>query len=222
MSQKMGHSVIVCFRGIMLKDLFALELPYVDTQTLRSILHDSRKPRAIISRLVRQGELIRLKNGFYLIRSKIEKSRIPVEQIANIFYGPSYVSLEYAMAFYGMIPEGVFTCTSVTLNKVKHFYNDIQNLSYYHLSPDRYEVGISHKRNEYGGYMIATPEKALADHVFRLCQGLNKKELFIDLTESKRIELSTLQNLDKILMQQIANSYHSKIIKILSEVLIEL
>lgn len=67
--------------------------------------------------------------------------------------------------------------------------------------------------------LVTTPEKALADHVFQLCQGLNHRELLTDLLESKRIELEDLKNLDKTLLIKISHAYHSKIIKILAEVI---
>jgi len=44
----------------------------------------------LISRLVKKGELIRLKKGFFIIREKIDKAKVPYEEIANLLYGPSY------------------------------------------------------------------------------------------------------------------------------------
>ena len=82
------------------------------------------------------------------------------------------------MSYYGMIPEGVYVITSVTINRIKNFRTEIGTFSYNHLTLDRYSVGITQKKNGSGGFLIATPEKALADHVFRLCQGLNKSGSF--------------------------------------------
>lgn len=207
-------------RGIlMIRELIAFDTPYIAMQTLHAMLENYRNPRDCISRLVKNGILLRLKNGFFLITDKIKNESIPTEQIANLLYGPSYLSLEYAMSYYGMIPEAVYVRTSITTNRSKNFYTPISTFSYSHLSLDRYCVGISHKENEWGGFSIATPEKALADHVFQLCQGLNHDELLVDLIESKRIEPETLKSLDKSLMQQIAIAYHSSILKTLAEVI---
>jgi len=208
--------------GDMLRKLLKFETPYIDMQTLRALLRDYRNPKDCIWRLVKRGDLIRLKNGFFLIRDQIQGKPLSFEQIANILYGPSYVSLESAMSFYGMIPERVYVCASMTMNRTKQFHTEVGTFSYYHLSLQRYSVGIAHKENQLGGFSIATPEKALADHVFQLCQGLNREELLIDLTESKRIELSTLKGLNKALMQQISDAYGSKIVKTLTEVIVSL
>lgn len=188
-------------------------------QALGALLHDYKNPKAYVAKLVKQGELIRLKGGFFLIAEFVQKGVIPFEQISNLLYGPSYLSLEYALSFYGMIPEAVYVYTSITLGRAKQFYTEIGTFRYHHLSQERYSVGVTHKENQWGGFCMATPEKALADHVFHICQGMTGQELFVDLTESKRIELSTLRNLDKTLMQQIAVTYRSKIIKTLAEIL---
>ncbi|MCB1148794.1 MAG: hypothetical protein KDK48_01395, partial [Chlamydiia bacterium] len=87
---------------------------YVEAQQLMPLLMDYKNPRDFISRLVKEGELIRLKNGFFVITDKIKESQAPYEQIANLLYGPSYLSLEWALAYYGMIPEGVYVVTSVS------------------------------------------------------------------------------------------------------------
>jgi predicted transcriptional regulator of viral defense system len=206
----------------MLRELLKFETPYIDMQTLRALLVDYQNPKDCIWRLVKKGELIRLKNGFFLIRDQIQGKPIPFEQIANLLYGPSYISLEYAMSFYGMIPEATYVYMSMTTGRPKRFNTEIGTFGYDYLTLDRYSVGISHKENRLGGFAIATPEKALADHVFQLCQGLSREELFMDLLESKRIELSIFKELNKALMQQIANVYHSKIVKTLAELIISL
>src|SRR6185369_4357003 len=94
--------------------LLQFETPYIDTPALLAVLGDYKSPRRRIDRLVQNGELIRLKNGFFLIAAKIEQPGlaaplIPYEQVANMLFGPSYVSLEWALSFYGMIPERVHT-----------------------------------------------------------------------------------------------------------------
>src|ERR1700722_18741022 len=108
--------------------LKSIETPYVDAQTLLSLLGDYSKPRECILRMVKGGEIIRLKNGFYLIHDKIQQgptNLIPYEQVANLLYGPSYVSLEWALSFYGMIPERVYAVTSMTLGRTKSYHTSV-------------------------------------------------------------------------------------------------
>lgn len=202
-----------------LRELLRAEIPYVEMQALEVLLREYENPKAYVARLVNQGELIRLKGGFFLIRELIQKGAIPFEQIANLLYGPSYISLEYALSFYGIIPEATFVYTSMTLGRAKQFHTEIGTFRYHHLSQERYDVGLDHKENRFGGFFIASPEKALADLIFQTSQNMTKEALFIDLTESRRIEISTLKELDINLMKQIASVYRSKAIKTLADVL---
>lgn len=192
-----------------------IETPYIDAQTLLSLLTDYRKPRERISRMVKNEELIRLKNGFYLIADKIGQGpnrHIPYEQVANLLYGPSYVSLEWALSFYGMIPERVHTITSMTLGKDKEYHTPVGDFVYYRLSPDSYSIGITQKKapDFVGGFLMASPEKALADIVFKTCKGLDKDQLKRELLESKRIDRECFHQLDKALLVEIAKSYRTK------------
>jgi predicted transcriptional regulator of viral defense system len=192
-----------------------IETPYVDAQTLLNLLSNYRKPREKIIHLVKKGELIRLKNGFYLITDKIEQGTnriIPFEQIANMLYGPSYVSLEWALSFYGMIPERVHSVTSMTLGKNKEYRTPIGYFSYHRLTPTSYPTGITQKKTTHfpGNFIIATPEKALTDLVFLKCKGLDRDQLKADLLESKRIDRTCIQQLDKTLLFEIAKQFRSK------------
>lgn len=189
-----------------------IDTPYIDSQTLLNFLAEYRKPREHILRMVKKGELIRLKNGFYLIKAKIDQENIPFEQIANMLYGPSYVSLEWALSFHGMIPERVYTITSMTLGRNKDYHTPIGDFIYYSLSQTSYAVGITQKISAdfKGRFLMATPEKALADLVYKTCKGLDKDQLRLELLESKRIDSECFQKLNKGLLTEIANAYKSR------------
>lgn len=206
----------------MRNSLKSIETPYIDAQTLLTFFSDYSKPRERILRMVKNGELIRLKNGFYLIDDKIQQGAnriIPYEQVANLLYGPSYVSLEWALSFYGMIPERVHTITSMTLGRNKEYKTPIGDFVYYRLSARSYSIGVTQKQSSdfVGGFLIATPEKSLADLVYTSCGGLNKEELKIELLESKRIDIHTLQQLDKKLLSEIGQRYRAKSVGYLIE-----
>lgn len=192
-----------------------IETPYIDAQTLLNLLAKYKKPREAILRMVKNEELIRLKNGLYVISEKIHQQKltvIPFEQIANFLYGPSYVSMEWALSFYGMIPERVHTVTSMTLGRNKEFHTPIGNFSYYVLPSKCYSIGVTLKESAdfIGNFLIATPEKALADVVFKTCKNLDKNELRDELIESKRIDREHFRDLNKDLIKEIAKSYHAK------------
>ncbi len=199
-------------KGDVMDILRLIKTPYVDAQTLLTLLAEYRKPREWISRMVKNGELIRLKNGFFLIASKISEGTIPYEQVANLLYGPSYVSLEWALSFYGMIPERVHTITSMALGRSKEFHTPVGDFTYFRLSSNRYSIGIVQKpaSDSIGSFLIASPEKALADLVFKTCKNLNKDQLKQELLESKRISHECFYQLDKVLLKEIASQYRSK------------
>ncbi len=194
-----------------------IETPYIDAQNLLSFLESYQRPRDWIQRMVRNGELIRLRNGFYLISERIQQGSdriIPYEQVANLLYGPSYVSLEWALAFYGMIPERVYTVTSMTLGRVKEYKTPVGAFSYFPLRTAAYSVGVELKKSScsIGSFLMASREKALADFVFKTCKGLNQEELKVDLIESKRMNLEMMRELDKNLMVEIGERYRSKVV----------
>lgn len=192
---------------------------YIETQNLLPLLSDYTNPRDLISRMVKNGELIRLKNGFFIIADKIKSSPAPFEPIGNLLYGPSYISLEWALSHYGMIPEGVYVVTSVTVNQSKNYLTPIGTFTYTFLNHSRYAIGIDQKENSAGRYLIATPEKALADLVHFKSRGLKKKDLLIDLIEGRRIEEEVLKTLNKKHMQEIAERYRSRSVDELSSAL---
>ena len=192
-----------------------IETPYIDAQTLLKLLADYKKPREAILRMVKNEELIRLKNGFYLISEKVtygSNKIIPFEQVANLLYGPSYVSLEWALSFYGMIPERVHTITSMTLGRNKAYQTSVGDFLYFTLSSERYSIGITQKKSPdfVGGFLIASPEKSLADIVFKTCKNLDKTQLKNELLESKRIDRECFRELNKGLLEDIAKSYRAK------------
>jgi len=202
--------------------LKCIETPYIDAQTLLVLLSDYKKPREAILRMIKNEEIIRLKNGFYLISEKITRGSakiIPFEQIANLLYGPSYVSMEWALSFYGMIPERVYTITSMTLGRNKEYHTPVGDFSYFALSSESYSMGITQKKSPdfIGSFLLASPEKALADLVFKTCKNLNKEQLKDELLESKRIDQECFHALDKELLKDIVASYRAKHVHYLSD-----
>lgn len=195
------------------------QTPYVEAKNLLPFLSDYSNPRDFIARLVKSGQLIRLKNGFFLIAKKIKDSPVPFESVSNLLYGPSYVSLEWALSSYGMIPEGVYIITCVTISQSKSFSTTIGTFDYTYLNHTRYAIGMDQKETSQGRYLIATPEKALADLVHFKSHKLSKKDLLIDLIEARRIEEENLKTLDKKLMQEIASCYRSQAVHELVNVL---
>src|SRR5437870_3006083 len=79
----------------------------IDYNFLISCLQDYSAPRDVITRLLDKKDIIRVKKGLYVFGENHRRRLIHLEVLANQIYGPSYVSREYALQYYGLIPEGV-------------------------------------------------------------------------------------------------------------------
>jgi predicted transcriptional regulator of viral defense system len=63
--------------------------------------------------LERKGFVIRIKRDLYVVSEKVHGKQVSRELVANHLYSLSYVSLETALAYYGLIPERVYSVRSV-------------------------------------------------------------------------------------------------------------
>jgi len=149
--------------------------------------------------LEKNGELIRLKRGIYLVSSNIHRQNISKELIANHLYGPSYVSLETALSFYNLIPERVHSIRSMTLKRGREFITPVGNFEYIKSGISYFRVGINQKNiNDRYVFMIASPEKALCDLIINT-SGLriqSPKAMRVYLEDDLRMDFSDLLNFD--------------------------
>ena len=171
------------------------ELPEIDYQTLMQALSGYAHPRDRVTKLLRSGELIRVKKGLYVTTdSRDWYSR---EVLANLIFGPSYVSLEYALRYHGLIPEAVETVTSVTTQRHKRYDTPLGRFEYEHLPVLAYAcamnfIAVDARR----GFLIASPEKALIDTLAVRTPGLKAAEIGQHLFENLRLDESDFLRLD--------------------------
>ena len=167
---------------------------------------------AKISYMVKKGELVRLKKGIYAFGKEFQKEPVDLISAANMLYAPSYVSYEYALSYYGLIPERVYEVTSATLHSKKSFDTSIGRFTYKPVPLQAYAMGIDWLYdNKNGGKLIATPEKALCDKI-RADRGIGKlsqEKLSEYLEYDLRIEWEEVLLLDAVLISQIAQAYRS-------------
>lgn len=202
-----------------MEELEQLGIIPVGYAVLRSLFSDYRSPRNKIANLEQAGKIIRLKRGMYVVSPKISKQLLSVELIANHIYGPSYVSMESALRYYGLIPEQVYTIRSMTTNRSKDFENSIGNFKYITVNDTYYSIGIKQQtvENKYT-FLIATPEKALCDMIIATSQLRiqSKKALIAYLEEDLRFEMSGLDNMNTDIIKECINSGKKKeILKLL-------
>lgn len=121
-----------------------------------------------LSRWVESGRLVRLRRGVYAIGAPYRRREPHAFEIANVLVRPSYVSLESALAFHGLIPEAVFTTTSITTARTEVFETPLGRFDYRHISPS-FLWGYAEERlgpDVRSAALVATPEKALLDLIY--------------------------------------------------------
>jgi hypothetical protein len=202
-------------------------IPYeeVDTATLRQALSRYASPDDKIGDMVCRDELIRLRKGLYAVAPECRKSPLSLEILANIMFGPSYLSLEYALYWYGMIPERVTELTSVCLGRSRLFSTKVGNFSYCSIKKAAYTEGYGLTAMTDGrAFLMATREKALVDFVEnrRKIPIRSKKEMRSRLLEDLRMDESTLLELNVERAAFYASLYGSVKTKLLVNFLMDL
>lgn len=201
---------------MVIKSASDITTPEFDYNLLVHSLQGYRHPRNKISSLLKSGEIIRVKKGIY-VKGCGEPYSTPL--LANLIYGPSYVSHDSALAFYGLIPERVHMITSVTLGRKKHFRTPVGEFVYEHLRPEMFDLGVRrHSVDEKRAFLIATPEKALADRIWRI-EGLDTKERLENFLEHDlRFEVDTLKTFALARLRKIARAFESRTLELLVEI----
>ncbi len=176
----------------------------LDYQFVMDCLKDYASPRAKLTRLLKSGALIHVKKGLYLLGKKFKHTPYCPELLANLIYGPSYISLERALQIYGLIPEHVEAVTSVTAKLSKEFKTPVGNFLYAHCHPNSYSVGVTRRSfSKHENPLIAIPEKALTDMLtIRKGKVTSMHQIKQILLEDLRIEEDDLLKLD---IKQISN-----------------
>lgn len=135
-------------------------------QILLSLLHEYKRPNDKISELIKSGDLIPLKKGLYISGIKTDSIGPEPFLIANHLWGPSYVSLESALSYWGLIPERVYEVSSITMKLSKKYKTPTGRYSYRFMPSPYYSFGIKSIELSLGQVVLmATPEKALCDKI---------------------------------------------------------
>jgi predicted transcriptional regulator of viral defense system len=108
------------------------------------------------------GRLVSLRRGLYAFAPEFRRREVNPAALAEAIYGPSYLSLHWALGYYGIIPEKVVTFTSVTSRTTKRFENAFGAYGYRHVKPAIFG-GYRRVRIADSAILLARPEKALLD-----------------------------------------------------------
>ena len=170
-----------------------------------------------ISREVQAGRLIPVARGLY--ETDAETSG---KYLAGLIYGPSYLSFDYALAVYSLIPEAVYnTYTSATFNKnkTKQYQNHFGTFTYRDIPAEVYPLGVLLYEENERSYQIASPEKALCDKLYTLPPAKNLTELQVLLFNDLRIDEQGFAELDKASIAELAPLYHATNLKLLNKLI---
>jgi predicted transcriptional regulator of viral defense system len=183
----------------------APNLPF-DYLYLMNELKDFASPRDKVTQLLKSGDIIRIKKGLYLPGTAQGENQ--KEIIAGMLYGPSYISLEYALMHYKMIPEQVKTVTCITTQKPKLYTTPAGSFRYQHIRRELFHLGLEHHLTGQTGFWLASKEKALCDLVYYLGKSLSVDEIETLLLDNMRIETTELQSLDLPKLEGWLTIYH--------------
>jgi hypothetical protein len=171
--------------------------------TLLSVLKGYKTPNNKIFRWVDEGVLLPVKRGMYVVSPELTGKPVERLLIANLLYGPSCVSLDYALWHYGLIPEQVMEVTSVTTRRSQTLETGMGRFSYQHLPEGLFPIGLESVAVTGGGYaLLASPAKALCDrlvltrqlriHSIKSMQHFLLDDLRFDADEANLIDLSII------------------------------
>jgi hypothetical protein len=177
-----------------------------DYRFLLDVLARYRHPREKIGAMLRNREIIRVRKGLYVRSHEFGGTVEPVE-VANLVYGPSYVSLEYALSRHGMIPEAVPTITSVTTKRSRAFSTPLGRFAFDHIPLRAFPAGIEREQTGSVPVLIAGPEKALCDKLSLTAGIRTLRELETFLVENQRLDMDVVAEFSRDTVLEITSAY---------------
>jgi predicted transcriptional regulator of viral defense system len=207
----------------MIDDLRA-SVPFeeFDYQTLLQSLRHYARPRDRATRLLETGAIIRVKKGLYVFGPTYRRAPYSVELLANLVSGPSYVSFEYALSYYGLIPERVAAVTSATFGKARTFKTPVGRFSYRRVPRHVFPAGVTRvETGAHSAFLIASREKALCDTLVN-SRGLaarSRSAFRSALADDLRINMDLLATLDPGPVGDLASQWPSRRLARLAEVI---
>lgn len=190
----------------MIMDLEHIGNIPVSTQTIASLFPELGAGNQKVRALETTGKIIRLKKGLYVVDPKISRVALSTEMIANHLYTPSYVSMQTALRYYGLIPEAVYTTQSMTLKHTRSFDTPIGRFEYQMMSREAFHIGITSINKQSYTFLMATPEKALCDLIAHSPKVNLRylKEVETYLEEDLRMDMDDFLNMDVTLFERYA------------------
>jgi predicted transcriptional regulator of viral defense system len=169
--------------------------PVFETGLLLAGAVDSKDVRRQLSRWTKAGRLYQLRRGLYALAPPFQKVKPHPFVVANRMMRSSYVSLQSALGYYGLIPDVVPVTTSITTGRPGHWQTPLGVYTFRHIKTEWF---AGYRLVDLGGNQqafVATPEKALLDLVHLQPRGDSAEYLQeLRLQDMERLDLDELQH----------------------------
>jgi len=200
-------------------DLFG-DRPFFESGEVCIVSGEPRSQvEAHLSRWVRKGKLVKLRQKKYLLPERYRKNEPSTGYISNYLYGPSYVSLRTAFSIHGMIPESVHIYEAVTTKKTAKWNTPIGVFKYYSMNEKRfwgYKIYPEAKgANSEEAFLLAEPEKIFLD-LFYFMKGEWSPERI------KEMRFQNLSNIKKEKLLEYSDKFGSPKVERGVRILIEI
>jgi predicted transcriptional regulator of viral defense system len=192
-----------------------------DYNLLLACLTHYKNPRKQITKMLKKKDIIRVKKGLYVFGSNSQRvQKYSLEILANLIYGPSYISCETALSYYGLIPERVNAMISITCKRNKYFKTPVGEFFYKYLDINKYVQGITQMNIDANrSILIATKEKALIDLLYKKNDLKNLDDISSYILENLRIDEDLLLSFDVKQIIEINKIFKSIQVKLLVDFL---
>lgn len=188
-------------------------LPVIDTELFLPGLKNPKSFKVQISRWVKSGKVIQLRRGLYLLGEPYRTQETNEFHIASVLHKPSYISLEKALEYYGLIPERVTVMTSVTTKRPCMFETPVGTYDYRHIKSSLWWGYTSTRIGKQISY-IATPEKAFLDYIY-----LRRPELTVEFFVELRLQHLSAISIKKLErdVEKFDNRYIARAVRVFKE-----
>ncbi|MFT6745803.1 MAG: hypothetical protein ACJAZ2_000141 [Glaciecola sp.] len=198
----------------------------ISRHLMLELLKGYKSPNDKISELIKSEMLTLVRRGLYIPGPKIDLPSPEPFLIANHLRGPSYISLETALSYWGFIPERTYEISSVTVKTSKKYKTSVGRFNYQKIPIPYYSFGIkSIQLTAKQTALIASREKAVCDKII-LTSNINLrsvKQTLEFLLEDLRIDSDMLKTLNiKVIGSWLEHAPKKSSLKILIKTLQEL
>jgi len=184
------------------RQLSEIETIPVTTSIIESLYPELKSANKKVTWLEKQGVIIRLKRGLYVINPEYSGKTLSSELIANHLYTPSYISMSTALRYYGLIPEAVYVHQSMTVKHPRSFQTPVGNYDYKYISRKAFPIGVrSMNKGDYA-FLIA-----LCDLIANSSKVILRymKDVEIYLEQDIRMDMDEFYNMDATIFEDYIN-----------------